>query len=70
MYIYVYIYIYIYNIVEKSPNSSQMYDHGFMDVIPIVRQWLIDFIHKQVILHGWSHFDYMSDMYMGPNVIH
>ena len=25
-----YIYIYIYIIVEKSPNSSHMYDHGFM----------------------------------------
>ena len=25
------IYIYIYIIVEKSPNSSHMYDHGFMD---------------------------------------
>ena len=24
-------YIYIYIIVEKSPNSSHMYDHGFMD---------------------------------------
>ena len=24
-------------IVEKSPNSSHLYDHGFMDVIPIVR---------------------------------
>ena len=23
--------IYIYIIVEKSPNSSHMYDHGFMD---------------------------------------
>ena len=23
--------IYIYIIVEKSPNSSQLYDHGFMD---------------------------------------
>ena len=23
--------IYIYIIVEKSPNSSPMYDHGFMD---------------------------------------
>ena len=30
-YIYVYIYTYIYIIVEKSPNSSHMYDHGFMD---------------------------------------
>ena len=28
---YMYIYIYIYVIVEKSPNSSHMYDHGFMD---------------------------------------
>ena len=27
----IYIYIYIYIIVEKSPNSSHMYDHGFMD---------------------------------------
>ena len=26
-----YMYIYIYIIVEKSPNSSHMYDHGFMD---------------------------------------
>ena len=25
-----------------------MYDHGFMDVIPIIRQSKIDFIHKQV----------------------
>ena len=25
------LYIYIYIIVEKSPNSSHMYDHGFMD---------------------------------------
>ena len=23
--------VYIYIIVEKSPNSSHMYDHGFMD---------------------------------------
>ena len=29
--IYVYIYIYIYIIVEKSPNSSHMYDRGFLD---------------------------------------
>ena len=45
----------------KSPNSSHLYDHGFMDVIttPIVRQSKIDFMHKQVIrplLHGGSHF--------------
>ena len=25
------VYIYIYIIVEKSPNSSHMYDHGFVD---------------------------------------
>ena len=31
-------------ILEKSPNSSHLYDHGFMDVIPIVRQSKIDFI--------------------------
>ena len=45
-------------IVEKSPNSIQMYDRGFMDVIPIVKQSKIDFIHKQVIrhlLHGGNH---------------
>ena len=44
--IYIYVYIYVYQmdcvcqhaharmiviIVEKSPNSSHMYDHGFMD---------------------------------------
>ena len=28
----------MYIIVENSPNSSHLYDHGFMDVIPIVRQ--------------------------------
>ena len=27
----IYVYIYVYIIVEKSPNSSHMYDHGFMD---------------------------------------
>ena len=26
-----YVYIYIYILVEKNPNSSHMYDHGFMD---------------------------------------
>ena len=44
-------------IVEKSPNASHLYDHGFMDVIPIVWRSEIDFIHKQVIrplLHGGS----------------
>ena len=47
-------------IVRKSPNLSHLYDHGFMDVIPIVRESKIDFIHKQVIrllFHGGSHFD-------------
>ena len=29
---------YIYIIVEKISNSSHLYDRGFMDVIPIVRQ--------------------------------
>ena len=53
------IYVYIY--CWKSPNSSPLYDHGFMDVIAttIVRQSKIDFIHKQAIrplLHGGSHF--------------
>ena len=28
-----YIHIYMYIIVEKSPNSSHMFDHGFMDNI-------------------------------------
>ena len=36
------IYIYIYIIVEKSPNSSHMYDHGFMDNTnrQAVKNWL------------------------------
>ena len=41
-YIYIYIYIYIHY-CWISPNTSHLYDHGFMDVIPIVRQsknWL------------------------------
>ena len=35
-------YIYIYIIVEKSPNSSHMYDHGFMDNTnrQAVKNWL------------------------------
>ena len=37
----IYIYVYIY-IVEKSPNSSHMYDHGFMDNTnrQAVKNWL------------------------------
>ena len=31
VYMYIYVYVYIYIIVEKSPISSHMYDHGFMD---------------------------------------
>ena len=58
-YIYIiYIYMYIYIIVEKSPNSSHMYDHGFMDNTN--RQAVKnDLIHRQDMRpfrHGASHF--------------
>ena len=49
-------------IVEKSPNSSHLYDHGFMDYTN--RQAVkIFLIHKQVIRplrHGGSHFASMT----------
>ena len=39
IYIHIYIiYIHIYIILVKIPKSSHLYDHGFTDVIPIVRQ--------------------------------
>ena len=45
-------------IVEKSPNSSHMYDHGFMENTN--RQAVkTDFIHREVmrpLRHGGSHF--------------
>ena len=45
-------------IVEKSPNSSHMYDHGFMDNTN--RQAVKnDLIHRQdtrPFRHGGSHF--------------
>ena len=54
----IYIYYCCYH-CQKNPNSSHLYDYGFMGVIPIVRQSKIDFIHRRVIrplLHGGRHF--------------
>ena len=52
--IYIYIYIYIYIIVEKSPNSSHMYDHGFMDNTnrQAVKNWL-DSQTRDASLTSW-----------------
>ena len=72
------IYIYISNglcmstLPQKVLNTHMrgwllLYDHGFMDVIPIVSQSKIDFIHKQVIrplLHGGSHFVIYTSVYI------
>ena len=48
------IYIYIYIIVEKSPNSSHMYDHGFMDNTnrQAVKNWL-DSQTRDTSLTSW-----------------
>ena len=48
------IYIYIYIIVEKSPNSSHMYDHGFMDNTnrQAVKNWL-DSQTRDASLTSW-----------------
>ena len=50
----IYIYIYIYIIVEKSPNSSHMYDHGFMDNTnrQAVKNWL-DSQTRDASLTSW-----------------
>ena len=46
--------IYIYIIVEKSPNSSHMYDHGFMDNTnrQAVKNWL-DSQTRDASLTSW-----------------
>ena len=51
------VYIYIYIIVEKSPNSSHMYDHGF-DCLTI------GIIHETMVVHMtwvWTFFNNYSN---------
>ena len=59
-------------IVEKSPNSSHMYDHGFMDNTN--RQAVkTDLIHRQEmrpLRHGGSHFVNLQNVNLQNGCLH